>query len=169
VEQIRGVIEQSVRGLDRVDRAMILGAYLAGAVEEHDHFTGTVEAFAEFVCGDRSTRFAGSTHLIGMPAIELRGDTAFSTTSCVVHRIAGTSSTGQQDRHDFVSGVRFLDKLERPGGGWRIAHRICLGDWAYTVPVAPGLLAEGDARLSGRRDGTDPWYGWSAEFSGWGQ
>ena len=71
-EQIRSVIGQSVRGLDRIDRAMILGAYAEGAREEHAHFAGTVEDFAEFVCGERSTRFSGSTHLIGMPSVDIR-------------------------------------------------------------------------------------------------
>lgn len=161
-EQIRGVIEQSIRGLDRIDRAMILGAYVDGAVEEHAHFTGTVEKFAEFVCGERAARFASSTHLTGMPSVELHGEIAFAATSCVVHRVTAPDPADDGPKRDFVSGVRFLDRLERRNGRWRIVHRTCVGDWAYTVPVESGMLPEGDSRLNGRRDQADVWYEWSA-------
>jgi hypothetical protein len=49
LEQIRSVIEQSVRGPGRIDRPMIV----EGARAEHAHFTGTVEDVAEFACGER--------------------------------------------------------------------------------------------------------------------
>jgi hypothetical protein len=164
-EQIRDVIDLSVRGIDRVDRSMILAAYHPLAREEHSHFDGTVEDFAEFVCGPRSERFVGTTHLLGYSRVELDGEIARSMTSCLAHRlVASRDGSGSVD---FVSGVRFLDELERREGSWAITHRRCVGDWSCTVSVEPGLLPHDESVLNGRRDGSDfsrSW--WTAATAG---
>jgi hypothetical protein len=159
-EQIRDVIDLSVRGIDRVDRSMILAAYHPLAREEHAIFDGSVEDFAEFVCGPRSERFVGTTHLLGYSRVEIDGDSARSMTSCVAHRlVASVDCSGSVD---FVSGVRFLDELERRAGSWAITHRRCVGDWACTVPVGPGLLPHDESVLDGRRNGSDLSHAWWA-------
>jgi hypothetical protein len=156
-EVIHDVLKRLARGTDRIDLDIFLSCYHPDAVEEHGHFQGPAREFAEFVCGDRSGRFAGTTHLIGAPAITVDGNRAIADTPCVAHCITVPDEQGQQ--HDFVSGVRYIDTVtRRDGGPWKIEKRVCLLDWTYTVPISAGILTGMTPGYSGHRDRSDTWY-----------
>jgi hypothetical protein len=101
-------------------------------------------------------RDAGSTqHLIGSHSCELDGDTAHAETHyfAMVKPKAGEAVT--------FAGGRWLDRFERRDGGWRIAARKCIPEWAGTpvwesVPELSRRLMELTARP--QRDRSDPSY-----------
>lgn len=49
-----------------------------------------------------------------------------------------------EDRRDAVIGARYLDRLEKRAGGWRIAERTMLYDWfqdqGVSVDVSQGVM-----------------------------
>ena len=55
---------------------------------------------------------------------------------------------------DLVMGVRYLDRLEDRGAGWKIAHRQMSFEWERTLEI--GSQREYPGFLRGRRDGSDP-------------
>ncbi len=52
---------------------------------------------------------------------------------------------------------RYLDRLERRDGQWKIVLRRLLIDWSFTVPYSGWLGPEWE-RLKGSRDLADPSY-----------
>jgi hypothetical protein len=53
-----------------------------------------------------------------------------------------------------VMGVRYLDRLEDRGDGWKIAHRQMSFEWERTLEIGSQREYPGFAR--GKRDGSDP-------------
>jgi hypothetical protein len=52
-------------------------------------------------------------------------------------------------------GGRFVDRLVRDGGRWRIKHRIAVQDWSGSYPVESDWIAA--AKLTaGQRSNADP-------------
>lgn len=99
------------------------------------------------------------SHLLGQSRIVIEGDRAGAET----YYLAVTLDTGTDGaaRCNQLGG-RYVDRLERRGGEWRIKQRVCLRDWSASFPVGDDHFAH--ARLTpGRRDGLDPSYavlGW---------
>lgn len=68
-------------------------------------------------------------------------------------------ASGDAEARDWIVNARFVDRMERRSGAWRIAHRACVIDSHRTDPVLPGAGEWADAGyLRGKRDRTDPSY-----------
>jgi hypothetical protein len=70
-----------------------------------------------------------------------------------MHRIAA-DDTGPE--RDFVAYGRYIDRMERRQGEWRIARRKMVMDFMRTDPVPAGDPGLGSG--SGARDRSDPSY-----------
>ncbi len=58
--------------------------------------------------------------------------------------------------HDFVTSIRYVDRLECRDGDWRIVRRVLILDWIRSDPVVK--IEERPAVQPGRRDRTDASY-----------
>lgn len=127
------------RGEDRRDAALIKSSYWPDATDDHGVFLGSFEEYLAWVVpGAAAVRV--TLHTLGQSLIELRGATALVETHVTAyHRI----DMGTEDR-DIVIGGRYLDRLEKRGREWRIAHRIMISDWQKdygpAVDWSQGLL-----------------------------
>jgi hypothetical protein len=110
------------RGIDRLDRAMLLSAYHSDALDDHGSFVGGVDAFADHVFALHSTHQHRTQHHITNHSCALDGETA----NCESYYIF-RSLNKQAPLHTTASG-RYLDRLEKRDGRWAIAARICLVD-----------------------------------------
>ncbi len=94
-------------------------------------------AFADFVEASKRAA-AGSTslskHQIGWPLVTLQGDRAVAETSIAILGRA----TLQGVLVDNTSYGRFLDRLERRNGQWRITERVAIYEKDRLDPVMPG-------------------------------
>ncbi|RDV04673.1 nuclear transport factor 2 family protein [Undibacter mobilis] len=93
-------------------------------------------AFPDFVeaskrAAVRSTSL--SKHQIGWPLVTLRGDRATAETSVTIHGRAALDGI----LVDNVSYGRFLDRLERRAGRWRLAERVAIYEKDRLDPVVP--------------------------------
>jgi hypothetical protein len=90
--------------------------------------------------------FTSTQHAICNELIELDGDTAHREAYFLAfHRLVRDGATV-----DLLFAGRYVDRLERRDGEWRIAHRVVVHDWSRIDPVAetfPGL----DQFVHGRR------------------
>jgi SnoaL-like domain len=151
--EIRDVHLRFCRANDRRDEDLMRSCFHADAVIEL-HQPLTVD---EFIALGRAVlgHYTVTWHNTGNQLVEVDGDRAWAehyTTSS--HRIA---ASGSEPERDFVVSARYVDRLERREGDWRISHRILLVDFARTDPVGPGEAGLGIRR--GERDRSDGSYG----------
>ena len=107
-------------------------------------FSGTAHAFIE---GSRrmSQSSLRSKHFIGAPTIAFAGDRAFVETNAIL----------LADQTDLAIGAtihnRFLDRVSRRDGAWRIEHRDSvydLGGFTYPFGIAAAENIDSDALCS---------------------
>lgn len=109
------------RGIDRCDEELLLSAYHADATECHGAFTGPPAEFARSIRPAQDS-WAGSQHHITNHIVQIENDVANAETYFLV-----VSQRNDEDTVSFVGG-RYLDRLERRDGLWRIALRVVVID-----------------------------------------
>jgi hypothetical protein len=155
-QEIRDVLARYTRGIDRMDRELVLSCYHPGAFDDHGAFQGTAEELADWV-EEVLGYFDTTMHFLGQQLIELDGDgdRAHSETYCVAyHRRAGHNG---EEGHDLWMGLRYVDIFERRDGAWRIASRRCAFDWTRRDAIVAEWELPSEA-LRGSRDRNDPVY-----------
>ena len=130
-EKIRECIGLVARGEDRRDADLIRAGYWPDSTLDYGIFQGDFEAYLAWVVPG-SPAIAATGHVLGQSVIRLQADTALVETHTTnYHRI----DMGEQER-DVVLGGRYLDRLERRDGEWRIARRTMLYDWLQDQGVS---------------------------------
>lgn len=155
------------RGVDRLDRDLLLSVYHPDAVDDHGMFVGGREAFADWVIPMHTSMHLSQQHVLMNHSCDLDGATAHTET---YYMFVGMNRQGPPVS---ISGGRYVDRFEKRDGRWAIAHRICVRDWILTdEPVDPddpaaytavkGLPLELAALMASAtastRDRTDPSY-----------
>jgi SnoaL-like protein len=149
MQEIRQVVVDSCRGWDRQDRELVQACYHPDAVEDRGFYQGPAlefyDATTELRAGVRA-----SHHNLGQTHVVLDGDRAAAETYCIATSVFD-GADGPQTR---VRAVRYLDRLERRDGAWKIVHRFAVFDAETTVPGGSPTGVP-DANL-GTRDRDDP-------------
>ncbi len=138
-ETIRDTIAKLGRGEDRRDATLLKGCYWPDASVDLGVFVGGFDDYLAWVVPG-SPAIPVTLHTLGQSLIRLAGDSAVAETHVTAyHRI----DMGAEER-DVVLGGRYLDRLERRGGEWRVAHRTMLYDWQQdfgrSVDWSQGLM-----------------------------
>ena len=131
--KIREVVTNYCRGVDRMDRDLLMSCYHPDAVDDHGFYVGGREGFWDSVRHYHMNAQVVTQHIITNHACALDGDTAHTETYWMM---AGVDS---KDHSLTLGGGRYIDRLEKRDGEWRIAARKCVAEWGGT-PV-PGTLA----------------------------
>jgi len=126
-QAIQDCLHCYTRGVDRLDRELLLSAYHADAIDDHGAFVGQPAAFADWALAYHREYQKTTYHLILNHSCELDGDSAHSETYCVY---IGVNRSGTVD----VIGNRYIDRLERRDGRWAIARRVCVVEWVSSLP-----------------------------------
>jgi ketosteroid isomerase-like protein len=135
------------RGVDRLDRELILSCYHEDAVDDHGVFIGNREQFADWAIAMHTKTHLAHQHAILNYTCELDGDVAHTE---AYFMFIGLNRQGTPLAW---SGGRYLDRFERREGRWAIAVRLCIRDWApfdeipevldqSTMTVVKGLSEE---------------------------
>jgi hypothetical protein len=136
-QEIYDCIMRYCRGIDRLDRDMLLSAYHPDGIDDHGTFVGPVEKFADYVFDLHTTHQHRTQHIIANHRCELNGAEAH-TESYFIFR----SLNKQAPLYTMASG-RYLDRLEKRDGRWGIVDRVCLVDIRNETWAPTGT--EGDA------------------------
>ena len=162
-QEIRDVLIRYTRGIDRMDADLVRSTYHPDAHDDHGAYQGGVDGFIEWV-QQALSYFDSTMHFIGNQLVAVNGadgDTAHAESYCVAYHRRRTrpGSNGEPDEpgHDLVTALRYVDRMERRAGEWRIADRRCVFDWTRRDPIV-GEWEQGPEVLQGRRDRTDPVY-----------
>jgi hypothetical protein len=144
-QAIQDVLLRYCRGVDRRDFALVRTCYHDDAYDFHGSYEGGPDGFIEHL--QRNARWDATMHFIGNQLIELDGDVARCESYCVSHHRKEATET--EPAHDMVIGLRYVDRMERRRGAWRIAHRVCAMEWSRVDPVA-GIWAFAPGTVRGR-------------------
>jgi ketosteroid isomerase-like protein len=110
-------IAQHSRGCDRHDIDLITAAYHDDAVDEHGFATNAGPDYGAWANSTHAATSQVHTHNITTSSCAIDGDTAHAESYVIVVLLGTNGKTAQ-----FISG-RYLDRLERRDGRWRIALR----------------------------------------------
>lgn len=122
--KIRDCIERLARGEDRRTEELIRGAYWPDSQTDYGVFQGSFDAYLAWVLPG-SDAITNTQHVLGQSMIVLDGEEARVETHVIsYHRV--DMGSGEQDS---CIGGRYLDRMEKRGREWRIAHRQMLYDW----------------------------------------
>jgi hypothetical protein len=131
--EIKDVHLRYCRANDRRDEELMRSCFHPDAmIELHEPLN--VDAFIALGRAVLS-KYTATWHNTGNQLVEVDGDAAWAehyTTSS--HRIAA-DDTGPE--RDFVASGRYIDRMERRDGEWRIARRIMLLDFTRLNPNPP--------------------------------
>lgn len=95
-------------------------------------------------------------HNTGNQLVEVEGDLAWAEHYTISsHRIAADERGPERD---WIAHGRYIDRMERRGGEWRIARRKMVVDYTRLDPVQPGDPAIPGGSGGGARDRSDPSY-----------
>ena len=147
------VLHRYCRAVDRLDPALLATCYHPDGTDDHGIFEGSAADYVTWVMAYVG-QWHSTHHDISNPMIELDDD---DHAVCESHwtgwyRLPAGAEGGDNEVVDLVSCGRYLDRFERRGGEWRIAHRVCVSDWSHAYPPS---MPRPTQRLSGRRGPDD--------------
>ncbi|TAL01480.1 MAG: nuclear transport factor 2 family protein [Rhodospirillaceae bacterium] len=122
---IEDVLVRYCHAVDRCDADLLRTVYWPDATDDHIFWKGNAEAFVDFCIPILKTRDQ-TMHAISNILIRIDGNEA--RVQCYFHayerlrRKDGTSN-------DITMDGRYLDRMEKRNGEWRIADRKCVMDW----------------------------------------
>jgi hypothetical protein len=149
-QDILDCINRYGRGLDRLDGELIANTFHPDAIDNHGPFVGYVPEFVKFAL-DVEGQLAWTHHGISSHNCEISGDNAHAES--YVHwfvRMPDGKTLG-------AGGGRYLDRLERREGQWKLMLRRLMMDWSFEVPYS-GWLGPAWNDIRGSRDRSDPSY-----------
>ena len=148
-------VHRYARGVDRDDADLVRSAYHPDAVEDHGAYIGGVDGLVPFLAAAHRPfsgyqRFVTNTSVdLGEPGIGGRPHEAHAESYyfCILRR---------DDKGKLLAnGGRYLDRLERRDGEWRIARRVVVMEWEGTID---GGAPRYDLNVPARRDRDDVSY-----------
>lgn len=146
------------RGIDRLDRDLLLSVYHPDAIDDHGVFVGGPEEFVDWAIAMHTKTHLSHQHCVLNYTVDLDGDVAHTET---YYMFVGMNREGSPLA---VSGGRYVDRLEKREGRWAIATRVCVRDWApldevpKTLDAAAMTVVKGldDATIARMRSGAQP-------------
>ena len=172
------VLTRYCRALDRADVELMRTVYWEDAIDDHGVYKGNAQEFSEFIIREIQNWFEVTMHAICNIHME-HGNDVMCTESYLIayHKVKGEKekieavqgskyfealdlNTIGDTHHVFLYGGRYVDRLEKRKGEWKIAHRRVVMDWNENWP-GNTILDDGmfsTLLLRGSRDQQDPVY-----------
>lgn len=143
-EEIHDCLQRYARGVDRFDRALLLSAFHDDFLDEHGKFVGNREEFADWAFGQHRASHQSHCHYILNHRADIDGTTAHAETYFIF------TAMNRQGKPLVMGGGRYIDRLEKRDGQWKIAARVTLRDWGMIdhIPDVSDLSAFTSTRAS---------------------
>jgi hypothetical protein len=134
LEAIRAVLGRYCRAIDRADAGLLATVFHPDATDDHGEFQGTAADFARWAMAEGPKRYQTMQHTLGTINIELDGDVAYTEAYFSNPGILRAPQDGQRMLSVLVG--RYVDRLERRQGEWRIAARVVVKDYREVRPLS---------------------------------
>jgi hypothetical protein len=128
-DEIRTVFAKYCRGLDRRNRDLVANCFHADSCLNFGLYKGDGDGWADLAIDGVDRYFEGNSfYFLGQSSIVVGGETALAETYIFSPKTMKVrSSEGEVEM--WMGGGRFIDKLERRLGEWRILNRTFVADW----------------------------------------
>ncbi|MGB8366095.1 MAG: nuclear transport factor 2 family protein [Rhizomicrobium sp.] len=130
-QAIRDVVHRYGRGVDRQDMDLLLSCYHPDAIDDHGMFVGPAGEFFDWTDPSHLRFFRTHQHIMTNHTCHLEGNVAHCETYWM---FAGMTADGD---HLATYGGRYIDRMEKREGEWRIAARKCVLEWWGEGMVTP--------------------------------
>lgn len=152
-QKIHEVLLRYCRGVDRVDRDLIASSFHPDGRCEF----GTLLLEGDSI-GDTIAKAAGgchiTTHVVGNHLVEIHCDVAASELYFLSSSIVSGGQGGERQLR--MRAGRYVDRIERRGGDWKIADRVVVEDWCKFMELPE--LPEGVSFRAGQQGLGDALY-----------
>jgi len=148
-QEILDCIANQSRGHDRHDVELMTDVYHEDGIDEHGPNVIKGPEYAEWANATHTAVFEDHLHHLTTHVCEIDGDTAHAETyNMGTMKPKGANMIA-------VMGGRYLDRLERRDGKWRIAVRRCTIEFAFNADAS--IMASGAFKrfLKGKWDRSD--------------
>jgi hypothetical protein len=146
--ELRALSATYMRGLDRLDEALVRSVFADDATTHYGSFVGGANDMPAMAMRALSA-YRTTQHQLGQITLAIDGDSA---TGEVYFQAFHQHATDDFDR--FICG-RYVDRYRRTPEGWRMTHRTEVVDWTRTEPVADEYFALRPHTVRGVRDPSD--------------
>ena len=151
--EIHDLLYRYCRGVDRCDPDLVRSAYHQDSYDHRGYWRGNGHEFAAYITERLRAANSATTHSVTNALVEIDGDAATSESHVRATLLRRDSAVVD------VVGARYLDRLSRRDGVWRIDQRTVVLDWRNTERWQPSEapFATGGFRTGGRAP-DDPVY-----------
>ena len=142
------------RGMDRFDRELFLSAFHSDAVISAGVFVGDPVSLYDWASQMHEQGQVATQHNLMNFSCDIDGDVAHTET---YYLFVGRN----RDDSNWAAGGRYIDRLERREGEWKIAYRTNAIEWSGMVPTMEIPFSDvPDLHLNGKpaRSKDDPSY-----------
>lgn len=123
------------RGMDRFDRELFLSAFHTDATIAAGVFVGGPVALYDWASALHDQGQVTTHHNLLNHTCDIERNTAHTET---YYLFVGRN----RDATNWIAGGRYIDRLERRDGAWRIALRTNVIEWSGMVPTMPLPFAD---------------------------
>jgi hypothetical protein len=134
-QDIQECLVRFSRGMDRFDRAIYLSAFWDDAEMAAGPFVGSAADCWDWAVPMHEAGQIVTHHALLQSTIDLDGDTAHAET---YYQFVGQNRNGTL----WIAGGRYIDRLERREGLWKIALRTNVIEWGSLPPPMPIPFAD---------------------------
>ncbi len=118
------------RGMDRFDRELFLSAFHPDAIIAAGDFVGGPPALYRWASAMHEQGQSATHHNLLNHTSDIDGDVAHAETYYLY-------AARNRDETNWLAGGRYIDRLERRDGEWKIALRTNAIEWSGVVPTMP--------------------------------
>jgi len=123
------------RGMDRFDRGLFLSAFHDDATIAAGPFVGSPTELYDWAAPMHEQGQAATHHNLLNVTYDIQGDVAHTET---YYLFVGRN----RDDSNWIAGGRYIDRLERRDGEWRISLRTNAIEWSGLAPTLPIPFAD---------------------------
>lgn len=134
-QDILDCLNRFSRGMDRFDREVFLSAFHEDATMAAGPFVGSAADCYDWASAMHEQGQVATHHNLLNVTYDIQGDTAHTET---YYLFVGRN----RDDSNWIAGGRYLDRLERRDGVWKIALRTNAIEWSGMVPTMPIPFAD---------------------------
>lgn len=163
-QDIYEVLARYCRGVDRCDVELVRSVYHADSYDDHGYWKGAGQDFADFVVPRLWNANSATMHSLSNVMIDVNEEgIAFSEAHVTVTLVRRGTDPVVAD----VMGARYVDRLSKRDGAWRIDERTVVLDWTKveTWPPANADIPLDNFSWGKRENRTDPIFKMLAEGS----
>jgi len=153
-EAVRQRFYAVCRAMDRLDRELLAAQFWPDAEVDYGVFyKGAIGGFLEIAMGFQGS-MRDTHHLVGNVLARVDGATLTAEAYVQANHVIPTPTGNVQ----LLVGARYLSRLERRDGDWRIIYQTELLDWGRWLPIGDTWFDDNAEMPKGRRDRKDGSY-----------